>query len=636
MCGIAGFSGQFNPDLLNEMNQIQAHRGPDAQDVCYLSSQHIGLAHRRLSIIDLSSHAKQPMWNASKRMVITYNGEIYNYLALRKTLIAEGVQFQTSSDTEVILALYEKMGVQCVNQLNGIYAFAIADLQQGTLFLARDPLGVKPLYYAQCDRGIIFASELKAILLEPTVRRELNPQAIQNYIRYLWSPGEDTMLKAIKKLLPGHALWLQEGKIKRHWQFYSLPYHQPCEKISAREAITDLQTHLQNAVSRQLTADVPVGAFLSGGLDSSALVAIARNITGKKIDCFTIHKGEDPKNEFVDDLPYAQQVAKYLDVNLHVVQVKQSTIEDLFTMIYYLDEPQADLSAINVYRIAKLAHDMQYKVLLSGSGSDDIFTGYRRHLALQFEKYWHWWPSIVRKGAAKISCRLHHRHPLLRRIAKIGQYAGLNASDRLITYFYWLDPQQQHSLYTPSFQANCLQEPLLHSLAQMDWPLQRRALDKMLYLETKHFLTDHNLNYTDKLSMAAHVETRVPYIDLEMIEYATKLPLSLKCQGSTLKWLLKKSAEAWLPKSVIYRPKAGFGVPLRHWMEGDLKQHMLSMFHSKTFRDRDIFDTPALMRLIQMNEQGKIDASYSLLAVMSIEIWCRLFLDTAKPTLRYF
>jgi len=636
MCGIAGFSGKFEPSLLNEMNAILAHRGPDADGVCYLAQQQIGLGHRRLSIIDLSSHAEQPMWSASKRTVISYNGEIYNYQLLRNELRREGVVFKTNSDTEVVLALYEKYGVHCVDKLNGIYAFAIADVNEGTLFLARDPLGVKPLYYAQSSQGVIFASELKAILLAPSVSRELNPQAIQNYVRYLWSPGEDTMLRAVKKCPPGSAMLLQNGEIKKQWTFYQLPYDTHSQAMSAEEAVAGLEKTVTEAVERQLTADVPVGAFLSGGLDSSALVALARNMTGKKLDCFTLHKGNDPKNEFVDDLPYARRVAKHLDVNLHEVQVRQSVIEDLPAMIYYLDEPQADIAAMNVYRIAKLANSLNYKVLLSGAGGDDLFTGYRRHLALQFEKVWAWWPKPLRQGVRGLTQRFQGHHPVLRRAAKLFQYAGLSKQQRLSSYFNWLDPATQHQLYSPAFNANSTIDPLLASLSQVAWPKGRHALDKMLYLETKHFLADHNLNYTDKLSMAAHVETRVPYLDLEMMRYATTVPMSFKLHGNTLKWILKKTAEKWLPKSVIYRPKAGFGVPLRHWMEGELKQQMQQLFQSTTFKERQIFNTPALMQLMQQHERGRVDAAYPLLAVMSIEMWCRIFIDGAKPSLQRF
>lgn len=632
MCGIAGFSGCFDGTLLEKMNTVIAHRGPDDAGTFWLPEKEIGLVHRRLSIIDLSPLGHQPMWDATATVVIIFNGEIFNYQALRADLIKAGYAFKSHSDTEVLLNLYLRDREAMLSQLNGMFAFAIWDTRTDSLFLARDGIGVKPLYYTNTPKGFLFASELKALLQEPSIDRSLNLEAIHYYLAYLWCPAPHTMLQAVNKLEPGYALIVKEGQIQRHWQFYDLPYNQDIESICESDAIAQVQAHIKQAVERQMVSDVPVGAFLSGGLDSSSVVALAKQYAPEqRLQCFTIGFKEQPSNweGFVDDLPYAQQVAKYLDVDLHTIYAGPEMAEQLETMIYYLDEPQADPAPINALFISQLAREHGIKVLLSGAGGDDIFTGYRRHYALMQERYWNWMPKTVRQGLSQSVRLLPTHHPLGRRFSKALRYADLTGDERIASYFYWTVPQLQQSLYSPTVQEHLAllnpSTPLIASLARL--PAQTHPLNRMLYLEAKHFLADHNLNYTDKMSMATGVEVRVPLLDPDLVALAARLPVSFKQRGRTGKWIFKKAMESYLPHDIIYRPKTGFGAPVRHWLRHQLRPLIEDRLSDTALRQRGLFEPAGVQRLIDMDRSGRVDGTYTIFSLLCIELWCQTFLD---------
>lgn len=632
MCGIAGFSGRFDPRLLDRMNRVMAHRGPDDEGVYYNVKHDVGLSHRRLSIIDLSPQGHQPMWNRDRSVCIVYNGEIYNFKDLRFMLEKKGHDFHSTSDTEVLLHLYEDEGHSCLKRLNGIFSFAIWDQERQELFLARDGLGVKPLYYSQNNQGFLFASELKALLQVPNLDRSLNYEAIHYYLVYLWCPAPYTPLKAVSKLEPGSALLVKNGAIKKAWRFYDIPCGQAKLEGSEKEIANLLSKKIRESVQRQMISDVPVGAFLSGGLDSSAVVAFAREINpSQRFDCFTIgfeNSGGEFEG-FVDDLPYAEKVAKHLDVNLHTVIVRPDMMSRFEDMIYLLDEPQADPAPLNALYICKLARDRGIKVLLSGTGGDDIFSGYRRHYALQLEKYWSWLPSFAHDALRTISRRLPQYNALSRRIEKVFRHAGKNADERLIGYFTWIDEAVLKTIYSADLQ-NLLErtqaaEPLLKSLDNI--PDEKNPLNRMLYLEGKHFLADHNLNYGDKTGMAVGVEVRVPLIDLDLVDFASSIPPHMKQKGKTGKYIFKKAMEPYLPADVIYRPKSGFGVPLRRWITRDLHEAVLDMTSEANLKRHGIFDPQAVKMLIDANMCGRIDASYTIFSIMCIEWWQRVFLD---------
>ena len=629
MCGIAGFSGNLDIQLLRKMSEAIIHRGPDDEGEFHDAAKGVGLAHRRLSILDLSPTGHQPMMSEDGAVVLVFNGEIYNFRELRMELEARGHRFRGHSDTEVLLALYMAKGEDLLPYLNGIFAFALWDARQRTLLLARDGLGVKPLYYAEAKSAFVFASELKALLRVSEVGRDVDPIALQHYLTYLWCPAPSTLLRSVKKLEPGCALVVRNGRIDRQWRFYQLPFHDVPETMSESEAIHQTRDALRTAVQRQMVADVPIGAFLSGGLDSSAVVAFARETSpGRRLKCFTMEmSAHDAAWEGIaNDLPYAESAARYLDVDLHTIKVGPEMADDLSKMIYHLDEPQGDPAPLNVLSISRLAREHGVKVLLSGAGGDDIFTGYRRHRALMLERYWSWMPRAVRAGIAELTASLPTSSPALRQLRKAFQYASYEGDRRLASYFYWLRPDLAEELIAPELATrDARQEPLVASLNDLSDEVP--VLNRMLYLECKHFLADHNLNYTDKLSMAAGVEVRVPLLDRELVALAARLPIQYKQRGAEGKWIFKKAMEGLLPREIIYRPKTGFGVPLRAWLRGPLKEPIRDILSPDSLRRRAWFNSDSVERLLADNLSGEVDAAYPLFAILCIELWAQMFLD---------
>ena len=636
MCGIAGYFGRFDRSLLESMTDILAHRGPDDSGIIQVTDQPVGFGHRRLSIIDLSANGRQPMWDATESALITYNGEIYNYRELRRDLEAKGYVFNSSSDTEVLVNLYLENGEGMLSQLNGIFAFAIWDSRTKRVFLARDGVGVKPLYYSQTKSGFLFASELKALLLSSEVDRTIDPVATYHYLSYLYCPSPMTMLKSVQKLPPGHAMIVEDGTVRRQFQYYDLPYSSSLDATTEGDAKNELKAHLRNAVDRQLVADVEVGAFLSGGLDSSSVVAMAKQaMPDRRIQCFTIRfRGDDPQllREMGSDLPYAEKVARHLDVDLQCVDVGPELIDDLQAMVYYLDEPQGDVAPLNVYRICQLARQQGIKVLLSGAGGDDILGGYRRHYALMLESYWSWLPRMVRKPLRATAQRVPVSSNLGRRFAKAFLYADETPQRRLSSYFRWARPDVIARLFAPDvrqeIQDACRESIIDRTLQNMDRSIE--PLNQMLYLDGKYFLTDHNLNYTDKMSMAAGVETRVPLLDPDLYAFAARLPVKMKQRGNVGKWLFKKAMEEYLPNDVIYRPKVGFGAPVRYWMRNQLRPMIEDLLTLESVSQRGLFDPEGIAWLIEHDRAGRVDASYTILTLLCMEIWCRLFVD-AQP-----
>lgn len=615
------------------MSAAIAHRGPDDKGEWWDEGDHIGFAHRRLSIIDLTAAGQQPMWDATRRVVIVFNGEIYNYRELSRDLRRDGFRFNSASDTEVILNLYLRDGDSCLDQLNGIFAFALWDTEKKRLLLARDGPGVKPLYYFSGDAGFAFASELKALCCLPQMDRAFDFTALTHYLTYLYCPAPRTPFLNVYKLEPGCALAVEGGEVIKSWRFWSLPVSPP---IMARRLV-DMQEQLEEllsrAVKRQMIADVSVGAFLSGGLDSSALVVFARQYaSGRKLDCFTIGFQDSSKNDegFPNDLPYARKVAAHLGVPLHVIWSGSEMAAQFEQMVFQLDEPQPDPAALNVLQIARLSSSHGVKVLLSGAGGDDLFSGYRRHHALALEKWWAWLPKPARSTFQRLTEQASRNSPAGRRLAKAFQFAGDTPPRRMAGYFAWLAPEHVSSLFAPGVRdiltGSDPFDPLLSALREL--PAGVEPLNRMLNLEQRFFLPDHNLNYTDKMAMAAGVEVRVPFLDPELMTFAAGLPANVKQRGNVGKWLFKKTMEVHLPRDIIYRPKAGFGAPLRRWMRHELREHFDHALARDTIRRRGIFDEIAVERLVRMDRSGQIDAAYPLFGLVCIETWCRRFLDS--------
>jgi asparagine synthase (glutamine-hydrolysing) len=568
------------------------------------------------------------------RIVMAYNGEIYNYRELREALEVQGEQFSGNSDSEVLLALFARDGVRCFEALNGIFAAAFWERDSATLTLVRDPLGVKPLYLAECAGRLAFASELKALLRAGDVTPDLNPLAVLHHLGYLWSPGSGTIVKGVRKLLPGYALQARHGEVLREWRYRDIGFSSAVQvSLSVDEAARQVAAAVEEAVRRQMVADVPLGAFLSGGLDSSAVVAFAQRhrSAANRLQCFSIEvtDGSTATEGFADDLPYARRVADHLGVDLHVVKIGGEMMDRLPEMIYLLDEPTPDPAALNALFISELARSQGIKVLLSGAGGDDIFTGYRRHFALTQERWWSWWPAPLRRGLSDLSGSLSARTPLLRRIGKAFQYAGLDSERRLASYFLWMEPARALSLLSPEMRqglsVEAMFDPLVRTLREL--PADTDALNRMLYLECKHFLADHNLNYTDKMGMAAGVEVRVPLLDLDLVSLAGSLPLNYKQHGRIGKWIFKRAMEPYLPHDVIYRPKTGFGVPLRRWLQGPLRDIVDESLSPQNIAVRGVFDAGEVQRLVNEDRAGRLDASYPIFGLVCLELWCRQYLD---------
>ena len=630
MCGIAGFSGPLDKSKLLAATEALSHRGPDGMGTYYEDSQTVGLGHTRLSILELSPLGHQPMLSIDSSVILIFNGEIYNFQSLRVELEGKGYFFRGKSDTEVVLNMYLEYGIECLSKLNGIFGLAVFDTRSLDLFIARDALGVKPLYYFSNDEVVCFSSEIKSLL--ELVPDELKPdyEALQRYMTYLWCPGTGTPIKSIRKILPGELLTVRAGKIIDRKNWYKLPQTEISKKIiSGKEAVIQVRKGLFTAVDRQMVADVPVGAFLSGGLDSSAIVALASK-TAPDIRCFTIDPIGGSDNDVVEDLPYAVEVAKHLKVDLEIVKIDADDLaNDLVEMVWQLDEPLADPAPLNVLYISRLARQRGIKVLLSGSGGDDIFTGYRRHLALRYEGLWSWLPSIAKQGLESFSMNLDQSKTMGRRLGRLFNNAGAGGDERLAAYFAWARRSDLEPLYSPEMRSavksSIPEQPMLDFLDSVDSGIS--SIDRMLALEQRFFLADHNLIYTDKMSMAAGIEVRVPFLDLDLVELAASIPDQFKQRGRVGKWVLKKAMEPYLPHDIIYRPKTGFGAPLRRWIKHDLRGLISDVLSVQNIENRGLFDAANVHQLIADNDSGRRDSAYTIFSLLCIEIWCQKFMD---------
>jgi asparagine synthase (glutamine-hydrolysing) len=648
MCGILGIS--INPRVDNRSSSelkkkfvdrfeasisMLTHRGPDGSGSDYFFDEGVFLGHTRLSIQDLSPAGAQPMKSESEKLVITFNGEIYNFLTLKSELEILGYVFSSNTDTEVIMYLYAEFGLDCFAMLDGIFALAIFDRIKNNLIVARDGMGIKPLYYYYDETEFTFSSEIKAIervLVDKNLT--LQKSNINRYLTFQWCPGEGTPFKEIKKQNPGEALVIKNGEIIDRKTFYELPIVRSPKKktnVLVKDVVAGLDANLRKAVHDQMLSDAPVGAFLSGGLDSTSIVAFAKEID-PTITCFTIDTQGYRNDGMTDDLPYARAAAKYLNVPLEVVAVDSDClIKNLEKMVWMLDEPLGDPAPLNVLYISELAKQNGMKVLLSGAGGDDILTGYRRHQAIIYDKKLQMIPKCILSELEKLTGKLDKRVTLFRRLAKLFNGTSLTGDNKIINYFKWMDQGLLSSLYTNAFRqeiANDLAEqPMLDFLKTAH--CDSTDLDRMLALEQRFFTTDHNLTYTDKMSMAAGVEVRVPLLAKNLVEFAASIPDDLKQNGREGKWIFKKTMEAYLPNEIIYRSKTGFGAPLRHWLKNELSDYVEDLLSHSSLAARGLFDSERVRRLVVDNHSGKIDASYTIFSLMCIEIWCRQHLDLA-------
>jgi asparagine synthase (glutamine-hydrolysing) len=630
MCGICGFAGRADDRLVQQMTDTLAHRGPDGEGVQSFPSVDgtvpASLGHRRLSIIDPTPRGAQPMQSHSGRYWITYNGEIYNFRELRSGLVRDGKKFASDCDTEVLLALYERDGAAMLTRLNGIFAFAIWDTASGELFLARDRLGVKPLYYSEQDGVLYFASEVKA-LLPALGGARLRRDVVADYLTFLWVPDPDTMFDGVCKLAPGHYATFRGGRLERR-QWWDMHYAVGDEEES--QWVDSVRESVQAAVRRQMVSDVPLGSFLSGGIDSSAIVAEMSAANGR-VTTFTVGFSEhDLGYEIVpDDVRYARQVGELFGVDYHERTLEPNVVDLLPKLIWHMDEPVADPAAITTYMICAAARE-NLTVVLSGMGGDEIFAGYPRHLAARIGRAIDFLPRPLVSGFRRL---VEERMTLggpgrmrgpRRNLMKLARGVDASPWERYLTYCSYYRRSELSSLLADETPVG---DPFRRHYAYLDRVRGEHWLNQLLYLDMKTFLPCLNLTYTDKMSMAASTEVRVPLLDDELVALSGRIPPELKLRRMTRKHVFKRSMEGILPREVIYRPKAGFGAPLRSWLVGELAPMVSDVLSPEAVRRRGLFEPAEVERLIAANRAGQEDNALRLWALLTLELWQQQFVD---------
>lgn len=633
MCGIYGiFSRDRNLTLasagLDAMGRAMIHRGPDDQGE--FISNDIAFGMRRLSIIDVDG-GHQPIANEDKTVRVVCNGEIYNFKELRAELESRGHVFHCRSDTEVIVHLYEEDGVGLFKRLRGMFAIALWDSNRSRLVLARDRLGKKPLYVCQQSNRIVFASELKAILELDGIARDLNLEALREYLALGYVPAPLTLLKGIEKLLPGHCLVVEKGAVS-YERYWDVPQGAE-ENRPEREWIESVREKLLDCVRVRLVSDVPLGAFLSGGVDSSAIVAAMAQLTDQPVKTYSI--GFEGADRFYNELPYAQIVAKTFATDHHEIVVRPEISELLPKLIWHLDEPIADSAFVTTYLVARLARE-SVTVILSGVGGDELFGGYRRYLGENLARYYHWIPTTVRtKWLPGIVAALpQDRHSNFKNYVRYAdafmKSAESSPEARYTSYVTLFSREVQESLLTSGLANGNLDMTGPASAIMKDYFASDHAdngLNRLIYVDIKTALADDLLALTDKMTMAASIECRAPFVDQELVELAARIPGSLKVRGFTMKYLLKKVVEPWLPNEIVHRKKRGFGAPMGSWIRKDLEPLVKSLLSETQIKKRGLFNWHVIRQMIDKHMAQTSDYTDHLLALINLELWCRIFLD---------
>ncbi len=628
MCGIAG---QFNyrsgapvdEAILGRMCALIAHRGPDGSGVQSLGP--VGLAHRRLAIIDLTEAGRQPMASADECVWITFNGEIYNFQELRQQLSADGYRFRTRTDTEVVIAAYLKYGPECVSQLDGMFAFAIWDSRLRRLMLARDRVGKKPLSYWTHERGLSFSSEPKAFLADPLFQRRVDPDAIVAYLALQYVPAPLSAFQDVSKLPPAHYALIDEGgiRLQRYW---SLQYA-PKRHITETEALDELRQQLRSAVRNRLMSDVPLGAFLSGGIDSSLIVALMAEQGHERVRTFSIGFEEAEYNE----LEHAKLVARRYDTEHHEHVVRPSALEVLPDLVWHYNEPYADSSAIPTYYLSRMTRQ-HVAVALNGDGGDESFAGYERYVANVLAGRLAWIPSSVTRVIGRAARRLPGRGGgFAARARRFAAVLGESREERYIRWMCHFDRDALPDLCTPEFFQRVTQDPFRPMLRTYAANSAEDFVDATLGVDVQHYLPDDLLVKVDIASMAFGLEARSPFLDHHLMEFAASLPPALKLRGRTKKYLLKKLAREYLPDELVARPKMGFGVPLEPWFRNELRELAQDVLLSSTMRERGYFNSAYVAALLTDHLSGRRSNHYQLWNLLVLELWHREFIDRVPP-----
>jgi asparagine synthase (glutamine-hydrolysing) len=646
MCGIAGLISVDPEARIRAMLNSIEHRGRDDEGVWTARAmdeegRKACLGHRRLAIIDTSEAGHEPMLSGDGRFALIFNGEIYNYRELRRELQSKGHSFRTDTDTEVLLAAFIEWGVECLPRLNGMFAFGVWDERERQLTLVRDRVGIKPLYYASVDGksgapgSFIFASEIKAILATGLVERAINVEGLNQWLTFLWTPDPHTLFQGIQSLPPGHVLTLRDANLcVREWWDISFDHVEEGRSQEWwRERV--LET-LDRVVCMEMVADVPLGSFLSGGVDSSLIVALMKNHSdGRAVSTYTIGmEASDLRYDIIpDDVRWARQVGQLLRTDYHEAMLKPDVVDLLPKLVYHMDEPAVDM-AIPSYLVSRAARE-RLTVMLSGMGGDEVFAGYPRQLAMKIAGAFDPVPQLLRRPLMQtISTALPGGLPgpltaSLRNAKKFAQSAALDFENRYLGYGTYFTDRAKERLYT---------DELREATHGLDAYREHRRyfarvrdaapLNRLLYVDLKTFLPCLNLNTTDKTSMAANLEVRVPFLNQELLELAARMPPQLKLRGLKRKYILKRAAERLLPREVVWRRKAGFGAPIRSWLRAPLRPLVEELLSEETVRRRGLFRAREVRRIIAANLSGREDYNLQVFQLLNLELWQRIFMDS--------
>jgi len=627
MCGIHGLihldGKPVEPRWLTAMGDVTAHRGPDDE------GQHIdgacGIAMRRLSIIDLAG-GHQPISNADGTLTIVCNGEIYNYRELRAELQALGHHFKTGSDSETLLHGYAAWGDEVVQRLNGMFDFALWDARRRRLLIGRDRLGVKPLYVLQDGQRLAFATEAKALLKLPGVRTELNRDALADYLHLGYVPAPLSIFRGIRKLPPATLLAVENGQV-REWRWWRMP---AAVDRGASEAdwVQRIRDGIDRSVHMQMVSDVPIGAFLSGGVDSSAVVAaMARHGDGQPIRTYAIGFEGGAAEQLYNELPYARRVAELFGTEHHEIVVKPDVVGLLPKLVWHMDEPIADSAFITTYLVSEFArHDV--KVILSGVGGDELFGGYRRYLGAHYAQRYNALPGWARRVASATAARLPaDRHNKWLNVARLAKgfiaSAEMGADDRYRSYLQVVSKESVASLMLAAPPAGT-EDRLAAAFAAAG---RDDELNRMFAVDAETQLPDDLLLLTDKMSMAVSLECRVPLLDHELVAMAAAIPGELKVKGGTLKHLMKKALSPQLPDDILHRAKRGFGTPMGAWLKKELLAVVRELLSPTVVRRRGLFRPEAVSALLADHEANRSDGTDALLSLLNLEVWSRIYLD---------
>lgn len=630
MCGITGYFnfGSANGPLpdLNRMTRLLAHRGPDAEGV--FEDDGIGLGHRRLSIIDLTDTGRQPMSDDSRTVWVSFNGEIYNFRELREELAKLGHKFNSRSDTEVLVHGYEQWGDSLPERLRGMFAFAVWDAKKRTLFLARDHFGIKPLYYTIVGNVFVFASEIKSILAYPEVSKEMDPEAMNSFLSFLYVPEPQTIFRAVKALPAAHSLKLADGgppHINRYWSFGDIQI----QDASDSDRISEIRAEFEDSVRAMLVSDVPVGVFLSGGLDSTGILAMMAKNTTETIQTFSVGFGEREKSW--NELDAARSIAARFGANHREIRIRPDIVALLPKIIRHFDQPFANPTALILYLLSEET-GRHVKVVLAGTGGDEIFAGYPRYQGMLYFQTWRRLPMWMKSGAAIAAKRFLRDkadgRPWRQRIRRFAE-AGISPFDecylKLVTY---IDAAFKKSLFTSDFEKRLGPADETAFLRQfLGSGTGGRQLESLMNADINTYLPFNQLAYSDRMSMAHSLEVRVPFIDQKLIETAGKIPLRQKLSGHVTKGLFRKAMKPFLPMDIIDAPKRGLILPISLWFRSDLRDWLSSLLSESELTKRGYFRPDTVRTIFHEHVSGKRDHSHFLYGLAVLEIWHREYMD---------